>query len=289
LSKQYFLLLFVLCLIAFSSCSREDIARDLSQSDALEIVAVLSDENIPAKVIKNHGSSKLKYQVSVSSSDYAKAASVLHSRQLPRVNELDELLAQSAIMPNSSNLETLRTDRALSLQLEEHLRNLPGVKNSQAIVRTIDRNSTAESAYPGNNEIDKNIKSKLGVSVILYLVKSNNSSTKVTFDEVYSHLKSIFPNVSKNEISISLVDATDGKTTSSDSLLASKSHMEEWSNFLWYAKVSPDYYWKAAFIFLFLLILVALSGGVVGFWIAAVAPPVKRVKRSALVPTITDQ
>lgn len=123
------------------------VARGITQSQANEIVAVLSHHGIYAFADKQVGVGD-SYDVEVKKSYYTRAVDLLHAKGLPAKTpeRFSDLIAQKGIIPDSREVEALRLDHALGVQLQEMLDNLPGVVSSRAIVRV---NFLRGDSHPG--------------------------------------------------------------------------------------------------------------------------------------------
>lgn len=129
-------LLVVFAALLLSGCNVTPVAYDLTQKQATEIVAVLSAHGIYAEVSRGVGGRAL-YTVSVKNGYYTQAVSLLHEKGLPRDPEpsFSDLIESKGFLPNSRELDQVRLDRALALEIEKIIGNLPAVKSVSAIAR----------------------------------------------------------------------------------------------------------------------------------------------------------
>ncbi len=127
------LIVFALVLLG---CGSTPVANDLSQRESHEIIAALREQGIEATSSKERGG-KGQYSVVVSSSDFGRAVSLLHSLGLPAEHKssFSELVAPSGILPTSKNVEDLRIDRARAAEIEDLLKGYPVVVKANALVR----------------------------------------------------------------------------------------------------------------------------------------------------------
>lgn len=129
-----------LALVAFclllSACQDATIAHDLSQKQANEIVAVLTQQGIAAHAMRGNGA-RAQFQVEVPYGRYSESVSILHYEGLPKTEEpsVNELLSPKGFLPNSRELERMRIDRAVAAELENLLKANPSVVEVRAIVR----------------------------------------------------------------------------------------------------------------------------------------------------------
>lgn len=126
----------VLSIVLLIGCGSSPVADDLSQRDANRIVSVLRGKGIESTTEKERGA-RGRYTVVVSSTDFAKAASHLAELGLPeeRQASFSELVAQSGFLPSSKDVEALRLDRAVAVEIEELLRGHPAVAEAHVVVR----------------------------------------------------------------------------------------------------------------------------------------------------------
>jgi type III secretory pathway lipoprotein EscJ len=141
-------ILLCLCLGSFSACERVQVAEDLNQQEAHEVINVLSQAGIQSESERGRGGSSAKYSVGVGRSDYTAAIKLLAQNSLPRERGLSfsELIEPKGLIPNSREIEALRVDQAIARQLEELIANKAGVLSVKAAVRM--HFSGGESAGP---------------------------------------------------------------------------------------------------------------------------------------------
>lgn len=123
--------------VVMTGCSSTPIAQDIGQSQANEIVALLADNGISAIARKGSGGQG-RYLVEVDSEYYTQAVSLLHRHNLPGEpkRSFSDLVTPHGFIPNSREMESLRLDRALGVEIEEALQNYPGVASARVIVRS---------------------------------------------------------------------------------------------------------------------------------------------------------
>lgn len=133
--------------VVMTGCSSTPVAQDIAQNQANEIVAVLAENGISAIARKGSGGQS-RYSVEVDSEHYTEAVSLLHRHGLPGEpkRSFTELVSPQGLIPNSREMESLRLDRALGVELEEALQNYPGVASARVIVRS---SFMKEGAEPG--------------------------------------------------------------------------------------------------------------------------------------------
>lgn len=143
--RKWFVLLLLLCL-ALTGCSRRAVVEDLSQGEANHIVALLNGFGIHSFAERARGG-RSKYSVEVKQSDYAEAVSLLAIHELPGEQRISfaELIEQQGFIPNSREIETLRLDHAMAVELEEALENHPAVVRARAVIRSHTASTPAEA------------------------------------------------------------------------------------------------------------------------------------------------
>jgi len=104
------LVLSVVMALFMSGCGTTPVADDVSQREANEIVALLSERGIPATLVKGRGS-KSRYTVSVGTAKFAEAAAILSRLGLPsdKKASFQELTASSGIIPASREVEAFES------------------------------------------------------------------------------------------------------------------------------------------------------------------------------------
>lgn len=181
---RYLIPLFVLCLLA--GCSTVPVAEDVSQNQANEIVAVLSEQGIAANADKETGS-RGKYVVSVRRELYHEAIEFLHAKGLPSPQEptFAETVASKGFLPNSRDIEALRVDRALAAELEEVIKSHPSVKTVKVVVRR---------AFPGDGSISV-------ASIVERRMGALIESATIT-----DLIKGAVPGIAADKVTVTLVD-----------------------------------------------------------------------------------
>lgn len=123
--------------IALSACDSKSVADDVTQREANEIVAVLGKSDISSDTVKQRGG-KGRYAVVVDSSDFAAAAETLTRLGLPAEKRpsFEELTSGNGIIPPSHEVESLRLDRALAVELEGLFLSRGDLSQISVIVRS---------------------------------------------------------------------------------------------------------------------------------------------------------
>lgn len=233
-------------LFLLSGCDTVPIAEDVPQSQAREIVAVLNDNGVPAAASRKSGGGG-KYEVRVSGRSYLRANSLLVEHKLPRKEELtsDDLIRGQGLLPQSRELEALKLDRALALQLEELIRANPSVKTATVVVRL---NSAGSGGQPG-------------VSVSA----AEAEKGAVRREDLAELAARTIPGIKPEQVYVALHQDRAGGAGApgprgSNASGASVPFLFGITN------IPEDDYAPLAFLFIGSLVVVALSGGLVGFW-----------------------
>ena len=120
-----------------SACGSETVVQDQTQRDATEIVALLNNHGIVASANKERGG-KARFAVEVRRGYYAQALSLLAAKGYPRDPQpsFADIVAEKGLLPSSSEMEALRIDHALALEIEELIRNRAEVSDAKVVVRS---------------------------------------------------------------------------------------------------------------------------------------------------------
>jgi len=128
--------LFTIGLLFLGGCNAVPVAEDLDQIQANEVVTVLGTHGIAAFSRRAMGG-RARYAVEVNRGSYSAAVGILDKYKLPSEPRLSfaDLVAQKGLLPNSREIENLRLDRALAIEIEESLVLNPIVDSARAVVR----------------------------------------------------------------------------------------------------------------------------------------------------------
>ena len=237
------------CVVGCKSVSVQD---DLDQKQANQIVSVLHAHGIAASASRGRGG-RSKYSVSVNSRQYSEAVSILTSKGLPGDPHVSfqELVAQRGLLPNSREIEALRLDYALAVQLEETIQNFPQVAVSKVVVRS---HSIGPEQEPS-------------VSVVLQLVPG----AKLDPAEVTNVVENAAPEVDSEKVSISMqaaMDSTPIKVEEGVVNVDGNVIRVPLVPFLVGWRVPKDDYIDLALALVVFLIAMAFLGIVCGYWYA---------------------
>ncbi len=234
-------------------------AEGVSQRQALRIVVVLNEAGFHAQAERERGNNPI-YSVSVEEEDYTAAAKVLYENDLPSPPEktISELLEGSSFLPESSQVQSIRMDRVKSLEIEEHFRGLPGVRDVRVLVRS---HEGSGRGFP----VDRGLQ---GVSVLL--VRDPQYDRTLSEDLLLDQLATNFPELKRSELAVTVLDAEEVKSAASGSGVGSPDDLSNKGtvSFLWVWRVRPDMYFYAAAMVGLLSFVAGVVGGAFGFWYA---------------------
>ncbi|MCB0352690.1 MAG: hypothetical protein KDD64_04170 [Bdellovibrionales bacterium] len=245
-----FLLVFVLCLVV--GCSEVPVAQDIDQSQANEIVSLLNSNGIFASAEKDSGRAST-YTVSVKQSFYTRAIDLLHRKGLPGKQRADfeELIAKRGLIPDSREVEALRLDRALSVQVEDILKQNPNVVSSNAIVRY---HFAGPEGHPSTS--------------VVVQVRPGATLDEASLRDLIAQS---VPDLSSEAVHLSIYQLPDSED---DMMIQGVLNKEgtvvrvPLTNFLFGWKVPEEDYNGLVFSLIGLSALLALVGGIVGYWYA---------------------
>jgi type III secretory pathway lipoprotein EscJ len=256
----------ILCaLFIFWGCdTRIELAQNVSQRQSLSIVSVLSKAGIEASAVSGKGAGG-RFSIYVDKKNYARATSVLVENGLPAEEEesIGAMLEGSSFLPQSRLMEGLKADRALALQIEQHLEVLPNVTGAKVLLRTVPNGAISER----------------GVSVLLFVVKDSVSKFDKQFIE--QHVETLFPDLRLDRFKVSIVEdpqsrkPTDVSTEAFPStVIGSSVPVKDVTPqaesgrvpFLWLWTVNESQYTHAAALVLFFFLISGVVGAAVGIW-----------------------
>ncbi len=127
----------LIALQCLCACVSDTVMHDQSQRDATEMVALLNNSGISAVAAKEKGG-KDRYSIQVERGYYAQAVALLSAKGYPRGNEasFEQMVAERGLLPSSRDIEALRVDHALGLEIEELLMTQPAISSAKVVVRS---------------------------------------------------------------------------------------------------------------------------------------------------------
>lgn len=226
------------------------IAEDVSQKQANQIVAILNTHGIPAEASRMSGG-RGKFSVRVKQGYYSTAVTLLDRNNLPGEPEasFNELIAKRGIIPDSREVEALRIDHAMAVQLQEVLESHPQIVDAKAVVRL---NYNREDAEPA-------------VSVMV----QKKPQANLDLDELKALVSQAVPGVNSENVKIALSEASPKNIAMEEEgvfLDGDKVLRMPLVPFLFGWKVPSDDYDGIAVTLLIMIIFVGFIGGIVGYW-----------------------
>ena len=243
------LMLGVLALVV-AACESAPVAEHVTLPEANEIVSELSTQGIAAALEKERGSAG-RYAVTVREESYAEAASVLRERQLPRParESFASVVLPQGLLPNPRELEALRVDYALAVQLEELLAALPSVDSVRAVVRS---HFQAERGAPS-------------VSIV---IRERRDQT-VDQQAILQTVERVIPGAPADRIRLDVAQASPaaGPLTSVGTIQGEGKVLSvPLTSFIARFRVAEGDYNGLALVFVGCILFVGLIGGCVGYW-----------------------
>jgi type III secretory pathway lipoprotein EscJ len=236
----FWLIVVVLVMIG---CGSTPVANDLGQRESHEIIAALRERGIDATSVKERGG-KGQYSVTVASSDFGQAVTILHSLGLPGEHKasFSELVAPSGLLPSSKSVEDLRVDRARAAEIEDLLKGYPTILKANALVRY----QALESGAPPS------------VSIVV------QKRTDATLDiaEVKQLVARAVPGIKGEDVVVSVTDVVSSTPATADGVGQSATSLVP---FLLFWRVPQGEYNGLALIMIGLLVSVSLMAGLAGY------------------------
>ncbi len=251
-----------------TGCNKTELVQDISQKQAHEIVSLLSSRGIYSRAEKQTGAGS-NYTVTVKERHYAAAIDLMNDHDLPGKpkENFADLVRQKGLMPNSRDMEQLRLDHALAVQLEEVIARLPEVLEVKAIVRYHFRFGNI-SEKPGASVL-VTVRPEVGRDV------QDEAYSKVR-DEVRQIVSSAIPALPKEHIYLSIQSAVEHD--GSDIMNGEIGILNEngkvatlpLTTFLFGWHVSEEDHNALSLFLALFLIFTACVGGLIGYWAAFV-------------------
>ncbi len=128
----------------------KELLGGLDARQSIDITVALQQSQIVAQRVKTISGREERYRIDVPESDYLRALGVLSGYGLPKREErsIEDLTRQQGFTPLSPEINAVRLDYLLSIQVESALRQaLDGVVDARAFIRSnLDLHRTAKSA-----------------------------------------------------------------------------------------------------------------------------------------------
>ena len=236
----------VALMLVCTACSGTPIARDLNQHQANEIVTLLSVNGIAAVAEKDSGG-RGAYSVTVDSANYARSITLITQNGLPSEPKLTfaELVEPQGILPNSREIEGLRLDHAVAIEMEDMLSAHPAVSGVKTIVRY-------HSVKP--NE-------QAGVSV----VAQRRAGAALAADDVRTIIQKVLPGIAPENIGVTIDEgrAVPAAVASQNGAGVTRIPLVP---FLFEWRVAEEDHREVVLGLIAILIAVGAAGIVAGYW-----------------------
>lgn len=239
-------------------CDTVPIAEDISQAQAREVVAVLSEQGIEG-IFRRKRNGVGSFFVEVSSKDFPAAVRILHEKGIPESSSEEVLatLSKSSFLPDSRLVEGMRLDFARAMQLEGLLENFPDIISAKVMLRLHVRAVTKHSS-------GKERESVTGVEQGASIVLRVKDASLIPRSEIEKLLYSIVPELEPEKIHLAIFTDDSAKQDVTKAPMASPPI--EYSELFFGWKVATEDYPAIALSLLGTILLVAVAGVMGGYW-----------------------
>ena len=249
----------LLCIILSTfGCDNVPIAEDISQAQAREVVAVLSEQGIEGSFRRKRNGVG-SFFVEVSSKDFPTAVRILHEKGIPESSSEEVLstLSKSSFLPDSRLVQGMRLDFARALQLEGLLENFPDVISAKVMLRL---HVGENSQRSGGKQRESFASTEKGASVVLRV----RDESLIPRSEIEKLLHSIVPELEPEKIHLAIFTQNASQRDIAREPLASPH--TEYSELFFGWKVATEDYPAIALSLLGTILLVAVAGVMGGYW-----------------------
>lgn len=238
----FFTTIFFLFLVG---CESKQLAGDLSQRQANEIVNLLFTNNISADLVKSSIGSKSSYSISIRQTDYPSALGLIQKNGLPSADKLsvEDIIKTDSFFPQARELEMLKLERAYASEIEKLIRAYKDVNTVSAVVRKSSVNDHSQNSVAS-----------------VALVIQSESPNLIDIDAMTSIIMKVVPEVLKANVVISV------QAIKSNTALEEGSY-KGFTSFLGFARVIESDQKKLSFVVTILLLMFCLAGGIIGYYI----------------------
>ncbi len=253
--KNILVLCLVLACLLLQSCNKVMIAEDISQNEANQIIATLARHGIFASSTRED-SGKPKYSVAVDNSYYIEAKSILVEKSLPKLDKTSflDIVESRGLLPNSREIEALRVDHAMAVELEEVLNSHADIRIAKAVVRSHVSDGLSERA----------------VSVII----QEKAEKKINPEEIQNIINTAVPGSKPENIVLNITQESVFNSNEQDSKISEKGILRKdgkeiyvpLTHFLFNWKVPESDYNEIVIIMIICIFVIAIIGGLVGYW-----------------------
>lgn len=239
-------------------CDSVPIAEDISQAQAREVVAVLSEQGIDG-IFHRKRNGVGSFFVEVSSKDFPAAVRILHEKGIPESSSEEVLatLSKSSFLPDSRLVEGVRLDFVRAMQLEGLLENFPDVISAKVMLRLHLRDAAKQS---GGRDRESVTGAEQGASVVLRV----KDASLIPRAEIEKLLHSIVPELEPEKIHLAIFTHESAKQDVEREPLAGP-HIE-YSELFFGWKVAKEDYPAIALSLLGTILLVGIAGVMGGYW-----------------------
>ncbi len=268
------LLALLLMILGVNGCDNVPIAEDISQAQAREVIAVLSQQGIEGTFSRKRNGVG-SFFVEVPSKDFSSAIRILHARGIPDSSSEEVLstLSTNSFLPDSRLVEGMRLDFARALQLETLLENLPDIVSAKVMLRLHSREASKQTSVKGAEGL---VPAEQGVSVVLR-VKDADRSPRAEIQEL---IRSIVPELNPEKIHLAIF--TDESVEQVESITPPRGSDIEYSEMFFGWKVATEDYPAIALSLLGTIMLVAVAGVMGGYWFSVIIRGPRRDRRPSL-------
>lgn len=239
-------------------CDSVPIAEDISQAQAREVVAVLSEQGIEG-VFHRKRNGVGSFFVEVSSKDFPAAVRILHEKGVPESSSEEVLatLSKSSFLPDSRLVEGMRLDFARALQLESLLENFPDIITAKVMLRLHPREASRQSS---GKDRESSTGAEQGASVVLRV----KDASLIPRSEIEKLLHSIVPELEPEKIHLAIYTDDSAKQAGAREPVVDP-HIE-YSELFFGWKVATEDYPAIIMSLLGTILLVAVAGVMGGYW-----------------------
>ncbi len=188
-------LIFYCVFVFLISCNNsKEITQNINAKQSAQIIVALNHVGIQSERVLTSSGRKIEYKILVPNSDYARALEILTEYELPKKEsrEFEALINGSDYL--SSDLSSIKVNRALSLELERLLMEFPGVISANVLVRTT-----------GDNNSVFNKESEQTSSVVIKYFSGQPSKMPFNKDQILKIIEKALPGIKREDVALNLI------------------------------------------------------------------------------------
>ncbi|MBI2373404.1 MAG: hypothetical protein HYV07_05340 [Deltaproteobacteria bacterium] len=186
-----------LLLAVLTACAKENLAQQLPEFEANEILVVLEEAGVAAEKSRSIGSRELAFDVMVAKTDANAAYRVLREENLPRQKQqgLDKTLGEGGLIP-TTEAELAKHKIGVQGDIVNKLRSLPGVIDVQA-----------EVSIPKDDPLrDVNeAKERPKASVIIVYRPLGDNEVPLPVEAVQNFVQSSLPALKRSDVTVHMM------------------------------------------------------------------------------------